>query len=63
MVRRSHVVNFRNWFKTKTDRDRIDEYLADSSDLVDLENRLRRIDRNEAPWQLRASQSLSGWSL
>lgn len=63
MVRRSCVVNFRDWFKTKTDRDRIDEYLADSASLEDLERRQRLINRNEAPWQLRASQSLAGWTL
>ncbi len=63
MVRRPHVVNFRDWFKTKTDRDRIDEYLSDSASLEDLERRQRLINRNEAPWQLRESQSLAGWTL
>lgn len=56
------MINFRDWFKTKTDRDRIDEYLADSASLEDLERRQRLINRNEAPWQLRASQSLAGWT-
>lgn len=55
------MVNFRDWFKTKTDRDRIDEYLADSADLVDLENRLKQIDRNEAPWQIQNKIVLGGW--
>lgn len=35
----------------KTDKERMHEYLAESANLIDLENRLRSIDRGEAPWQ------------
>jgi hypothetical protein len=48
-------------FSVKTEKDRIDAFLADSSDLADLENRIRVIDRNEAPWQVKANQNLTGW--
>lgn len=57
---------FKNFFKkmlvTKNEKDRINEYLSDSSDLTDLENRIRRIDRGQAPWQLQAAQLMKGWS-
>lgn len=52
----------RNAFTAKTEKNRIDEYLADSADLVDLENRIRLMDRGQAPWQIQSSQSLRGWS-
>jgi len=47
------------FFRVKTERDFINEYLADATDLVDLENRLRQIDRNQAPWQIKANQYTS----
>lgn len=62
MVRRLAVFNFKNLFKVRTEKDNIDEYLADSSDLADLENRIRRIDRQEAPWQTKSNQNLVGWA-
>jgi len=39
----------------------IEEYLADSISLEDLERRQRMIERNQAPWQIQASQNLRGW--
>jgi hypothetical protein len=48
-------------FKPMTEQDTINQYLSDSADLVDLENRIRMIDRNQAPWQIARSQQLSGW--
>ncbi len=59
MARR--LAMFKNLFKARTEKDRIEEYLADAVDLVDLENRLRRIDRHEAPWQVQSNQNLAGW--
>jgi hypothetical protein len=56
------MFNLKNLFKARTEKDRIEEYLADAVDLVDLENRIRRIDRHEAPWQVRANQNLTGWA-
>ncbi len=55
------IAYLRSLFSVKTEKDRIDAYLADSSDLADLENRIRGIDRNEAPWQVKANQNLTGW--
>jgi hypothetical protein len=49
------------FFRVKTERDFINEYLADATDLVDLENRLRQIDRNQAPWQIKAKQHIKTW--
>jgi hypothetical protein len=62
MARRLAVFNFKNLFKARTETDQIEEYLSDAVDLVDLENRIRRIDRHEAPWQIRANQNLTGWT-
>jgi Protein of unknown function (DUF3563) len=53
---------FKNLFKARTEADRIDEYLADAVDLADLENRIRRIDRREAPWQIKSNQNLVVWA-
>ncbi len=61
MVRKHVMFNFKNLFKAKTEKDQIEEYLADAVDLVDLENRIRNIDRGNAPWQIRANQNLKGW--
>jgi uncharacterized protein YjiS (DUF1127 family) len=49
-------------FKANTEKARVDEYLADSADLVDLENRIKNIDRGLAPWQLRNKTYLQGWA-
>lgn len=54
---------FKNLFKVKTEKNKIEEYLADSANLVDLENRLRNVDRGQAPWQLRARNFAQGWAL
>lgn len=52
----------KNLFKVKTDKDRIEEYLSDAVNTVDLENRLRNVDRGEAPWQIRARNFSQGWA-
>jgi uncharacterized protein YjiS (DUF1127 family) len=54
---------FKNLFKVKTEKNKIEEYLADSANLVDLENRLKDVDRGQAPWQLRARNYAQGWAL
>ena len=48
--------------KQKTEKDLISEYLAESIDIIDLENRLRRIERGQAPWQVQNRAYLQGWS-
>lgn len=59
------LVMFKNFFKNllnyPNEKDMIYEYLSSSTDHVDLENRIRNIDRGLAPWQIRANQSLRGW--
>lgn len=61
MARRLVMFNIKNLFKVKTEKTRIEEYLADSVDLVDLENRIRNIERHEAPWQTKFNYNLAGW--
>ena len=56
------MVNFKNWFKRRTQKDIIHDYLADSISLEDLERRQRLIDRGEAPWQIQANANLKGWA-
>lgn len=51
----------KNLFKRKTEKDIIEEYLADSVSLEDIERKQRLINRGEAPWQVRANQNLKGW--
>lgn len=53
---------FKNFFKAKTEKDKIEEYLAESINVVDLENRLRNIDRGLAPWQVKARFFSQGWA-
>ena len=53
---------FRNLLHSRTEKEMVDEYLADSVDLVDLENRIRKMDRGEAPWQVQNKLKLNGWS-
>ena len=59
------IVLLKNMFKdllnTRTEKQFVEEYLADSISLEDLERRQRSISRGEAPWQLRANQNLKGW--
>jgi uncharacterized protein YjiS (DUF1127 family) len=54
---------FKNIFKVKTEKNKIEEYLAESANLIDLENRLKNIDRGLAPWQIRARSFAQGWAL
>lgn len=54
---------FKDLFKFKTEKDRINDYLSEAVSAVDLENRLRNVDRGLAPWQLRARNfSQNGWA-
>ena len=59
------IVMLKNMFKdvlgTRSEKQFVEEYLADSISLEDLERRQRSISRGEAPWQVRANQNLKGW--
>jgi hypothetical protein len=59
------IVLLKNMFKdvlnTRSEKQFVEEYLADSIILEDLERRQRSISRGEAPWQIRANQNLKGW--
>jgi uncharacterized protein YjiS (DUF1127 family) len=48
-------------FSGNMENKRVEAYLADSSDLVDLENRLKSIERGLAPWQVTARRYTQGW--
>lgn len=56
------MFNISKIFSTKGEKELIDEYLADSTSLADLERRQRSIDRGDAPWQLRAKSNLRSWA-
>jgi uncharacterized protein YjiS (DUF1127 family) len=60
---RSDFNFFKNFLKVKTEKNKIEEYLAESANLVDLENRLRNVDRGLAPWQIRAKSFAQGWAI
>lgn len=40
-----------DWLTTDWEKQRIHDYLASSTDTVDLERRMKQIDRGQAPWQ------------
>jgi uncharacterized protein YjiS (DUF1127 family) len=54
---------FWNFFKVKTEKNKIEEYLADSANLVDLENRIKAMDRGLAPWQVNGKIYTQGFML
>jgi uncharacterized protein YjiS (DUF1127 family) len=54
---------FATLFRADTEKNRINDYLSESANLVDLENRLKNIDRGLAPWQIRARNFAQGWAL
>jgi hypothetical protein len=39
----------------------VEQWLAESTDLVDIERRQRMISKGQAPWQIRSSNNLRGW--
>jgi hypothetical protein len=47
------MFSLQKWFCAKTEKELINEYLADSASLADLERRQRAIDLGDAPWQVR----------
>jgi uncharacterized protein YjiS (DUF1127 family) len=49
-------------FKAKTDKNRMEEYLSEAENLVDLENRIRAIDHGLAPWQIRNKNFAASWT-
>lgn len=53
--------HFLDFFKTKTEKNKIEEYLADSANVVDLENRLKQVERGIAPWQIQNKSFAKGW--
>ena len=50
-------------FGTKSEKQKIEEYLAESISLEDVENRIKTIDRGQAPWQINARAISQGWAL
>lgn len=47
--------------KAPTEKDRIHAWLSESSDIVDLERRIKLLDQNNAPWQSGTNKNLQGW--
>lgn len=54
---------FGSLFKAKTEKNKIEDYLAESENLVDLENRIKAIDRGLAPWQVKERNFTHGWMM
>ncbi len=50
-------------FVAKSEKQKIEEYLADSISLEDVENRFKTIERGQAPWQINARAISQGWAL
>lgn len=48
--------------KLPTEKDRAYAWLSDSSDMVDLERRIKLLDQNNAPWQAGTNRNLQGWA-
>lgn len=44
-----------------TDQYRMEEWLASSTSLADIERKQQMISRGEAPWQVHANLNLRGW--
>ena len=44
-----------------TEQRLVEQWLGESTDLVDIERRQRMISKGQAPWQIRASHNLKGW--
>lgn len=44
------------------EQERIEQWLADSVSLSDLERRQRMIEKGQAPWQVQANYNLRGWA-
>lgn len=61
--KKNQVNFFSTFLKSKTEKNRIEEYLAGSANLVDLENRLKDIDRGLAPWQVKCKNINQAWSM
>lgn len=57
------IVNLlKRMLKPSTEQQKIEEWLADSASLIELEYRQRMIDRGQAPWQIQANNNLRVWA-
>ena len=41
--------------------DAVDNWLGEATDLADLENRMQRLDRGQAPFRVQSNYNLRGW--
>jgi uncharacterized protein YjiS (DUF1127 family) len=60
----SLVTAVTEFFKVKkkpSEKDRVYAWLSESSDIVDLERRLKMLDLQQAPWQTTSNRNLQGW--
>lgn len=51
----------KDWLYQDQEKIKINSYLSESTDMVDLERRMRQIDRGQAPWQQNAINKARGW--
>lgn len=45
-------INYIKKFFNTTHKSKMEQYLEESVDMVDLENRIRQLDRGQAPFQI-----------
>jgi hypothetical protein len=58
---RNTLKKFFNYFRPRTEEERVYEWLSESSDLVDLERRQRALARNQAPFQTSSNMRAKGY--
>lgn len=40
-----------NWLYADAKKQQVEDYLSNSTDMADLERRIKQIERGQAPWQ------------
>jgi hypothetical protein len=54
------LIKLREYFRPKTERELIHNWLSESTDLVDLERRQRDLTHNRAPFQMQHNMRAKG---
>ena len=57
----STIKSILNFFAPKTQREIEHDYLSKSTDHADLERRIKRIERGQAPFQAHTNNNLRDW--
>lgn len=57
----STIKSVLQFFTPKTQTEIEHDYLSRSTDHADLERRIRKLERGQAPFQVQSNGNLSGW--